>query len=133
MSVKIKLGEMPKTFKSIPVTFVLADGQQGLVNVVYKYRTRTGYGAFMDEMRSAAVKAVEAAGGGGAADLGVQSMHTTAISADADTVLGMVESWDLDIELTRDNLALLADQAPSIIHAVVSSYRRACVEGHLGN
>lgn len=132
MSVKIKLGDTPKTFKSIPVTFVLADGQQGLVNVVYKYRTRTGYGAFMDEMRATAAKAIETAGGDAAA-LTMESMHSTATRSDADTVLGAVDSWDLDIELTRDNLALLADQAPSIIHAVVSSYRRACVEGHLGN
>ena len=46
---KIKLGARPKNF-SAPVKFKMLDGTDAAIDVTFKYRTRTEFGAFLDEI-----------------------------------------------------------------------------------
>ena len=46
---KIKLGNAPENFKRT-VTFPLLDGTEGQIECVFKYRTRTQFGALVDSL-----------------------------------------------------------------------------------
>ena len=46
---KIKLGNRPKNFKRT-VSFDMLDGTKGTIECIFKYRTRSEFGAFVDEM-----------------------------------------------------------------------------------
>lgn len=124
---KIKQGGTPTVFKAIPVTFILADGQQGAIDVVFKYRTRKGYGAFMDQANAKAREKMAALGNS------LEGVHKVSVEADVEVLLASVDSWTLDVELVPAELDALADEAPAIVSAVAVAYRRACIEGHLGN
>ncbi len=50
----IKLGNKPKTFKAFPVKFTMPDGETGAIKTTFKYRTRSEYGAFLNDLYNSA-------------------------------------------------------------------------------
>ena len=125
----IKLGNTPKTFKKIPVKFTMPDGEAGAIAVVFKYRSRSGYGAYLNELFNSAETeqpvdedakrdfvAIFAKGGEKAIE----------------KLLAEMESWDFGYELNKETLMQMQDEFPASIAALGEAFRAACVEGKLG-
>lgn len=126
---KLKLGNRPKNFKKT-VTVDLLDGTKGSIELVYKYKTRTEFGAFLDQMfADAGVKpAVDA----DAKVLIAEIMEKTR-NTNADYIMAVCEGWNLDEEFERDAVAQLCDELPGVANAIMETYRTAITEGRLGN
>lgn len=123
---KIKLGNRPKSFKK-SVSFPMLDGTTGVIEVSYKYRTRTEFGQFIDALMEAAGK-TPSSDKFSMADL----MEKTA-GANADYIMQVVDGWDVDAEFTRENVQQLSDEVPAAVTAIMDGYRAAVTEGRLGN
>lgn len=129
---KITLGNRPKTFKKI-VKFPMLDGTEGVVEMIYKYRTRKEFGAFIDEIMEAAQVAPTTDEDGKQAFSMVALMEKTA-GQNADYILRVAEGWNVeDREFTRENIELLADELPGAATVIMETYRVAVTEGRLGN
>lgn len=122
-----KLGARPKTFRR-PVTFDLIEGGSSTIVCTFKYRTRTEFGAFVDQ-----------AFGKGTAEALRDEKFTFARMLDreteqsADYLLEVLDGWDLDDELSATNTQRLADEYPGAVLAIMEKYRLAITEGRLGN
>lgn len=126
---KIKLGTPPKTFPPIPVKFTMPDGTEGIIKATYKYRTRSDFGAFQN-----AVGAVVDFPRDDKGNLDFKSYYEALGAKGAAHLLDAIDSWDVEgVDLTAANLEQLGDEMPAATGALMSKYRDACVEGHLGN
>lgn len=125
----IKLGATPKVFKQIPVKFTLPDGGDGAIPVVFKYRTRSGYALYLNDLyaTSEAEKPPEGA------KLDFVELFAKGGEKTVSQLLNCVESWVFDYDLTKENLTQMQDEIPAAIAAMGEAYRAACVEGKLGN
>lgn len=127
MAGKIKLGNRPKSFKHT-VKFKLLDGSEGQIECLYKYRTRTEFGEFLDHLMAAA-KIDKSRDG----EISMAELMGKTRDANADYLLDVLEGWDLDEDLNRDALQQLADEVPAASNAIMEAYRMAIQEGRLGN
>lgn len=134
---KIRLGTRPKVFKH-KVSVVLLDGTKGDIEMTYRYRTRTEFGAFLDELFGAAKVQLQSQDSD---EITLQLADALAKTRDtnADYILRIAEAWDLrsaedgPAEFTRENIQQLCDELPGVALAVIDTYRAACMEGRLGN
>ena len=125
---KIKLGNAPKNFKRV-VKFPLLDGTEGSIEVTYKYRTRSEFGLFIDEILQAAGKdKTESSDEFSMLDL----MEKTSES-NADYVMQVIDGWSLDEDLTHENVQQLSDEIPAAVNAIMETYREVITKGRLGN
>lgn len=149
---KIVLGAKPKNFKPFTVKVELPDGTEGSIEMIYKYRSRSEFGAFVDETIAkvragiadepeapakarkgkAAAKATDA-GAPEALEFSYERLHAGTSKANADYILSIADGWNLEAEFTHANIQQLADEAPGLAQAVMDAYRAACTEGRLGN
>lgn len=128
MASKIKLGNRPKNFKRI-VTFDLLEGGKGSIECVFKYRTRSEFGVFIDQlMEAAGAKKKSESDQFSMAEL----MEKTA-GQNAEYILDVLESWNLDEDLNKSNAQQLADELPAAAATIMETYRTAVTEGRLGN
>jgi hypothetical protein len=128
---KIKFGVRPKTFKS-KVVVSLPGEEEGVIEVVYKYRTRKEYGDFMDSVLEGQ-KSKASLMTDDQVMLSIASILQQKSGENADMILQIAEGWDLEYEFTYENVAQLCDELPGVAMAVVLAYREACIEGRLGN
>lgn len=128
---KIKLGARPRTFKH-KVRVQLPEGGEGVVEMVYLYRTRTEFGEFVDELFANAKVSLASQGED---DVTISLAEALAKTRDtnADYIMAISEGWDLESEFTRDNVAQLCDELPGVALAIINNYRTAISEGRLGN
>lgn len=124
---KITLGKRPANFKRL-VSFTMLDGSVGNIEVTFKYRTRSEFGAFIDSMLEAAGKTPSAEG-----DFKMKELMSKTVEANADYLLQVVEGWNLEYEFGRDTAQQLCDEVPAAANAIMESYRAAIIEGRLGN
>lgn len=138
MANKIKLGSRPKTFKPFPVKFTMPDGAEGQIKATFKYFTKTESGKMFDEMIAAAKanakteeeKAeVEAA----EAEFSLEAIMQKTRDQNADYISRVMDSWDLDEELSKENLQQLDDEVPAASIALMNAFREAAQQGRLGN
>lgn len=123
----IVLGKKPKNFKPFTVKFPMPDGTEGAIAATFKYRTRSEFGVMMNDIfKDAKEEKTE-----GVPDF--QNLFLKMGDKNADHLLGCVEAWDMDVELSRANLVQLSDEVPAASAALMAAYRDACVEGKLGN
>lgn len=127
MTINITLGKTPKNFKTFPVKFTMPDGTDGAIAATFKYRTRTQFGEMMNQMFKDAGEAKTE----GTPDF--QALFQKMGDKNADHILAALDSWNLDFDLTRENVVALSDQYPAAAVAMMACYRDACVEGRLGN
>lgn len=127
MATKIKLGNRPKNFPRV-IKFPMLDGSEGCIEVTYKYRTRTEFGAFLDEL----FKAAGVAPAEGEVILMANVMAKTRDS-NADYILKVIDGWNLDEPFTPDAVKQLCDELPAASTAIMEGYRLAINEGRLGN
>lgn len=130
---KIKLGNRPKSFKRI-VKFPMLEGGEGAIECTYKYRTRTEFGIFIDQM----VATAEAAGAKKEAEANAEKFSMTNLmertaGQNADYILDVLDGWNLDEDLNKVNVQQLADELPAAALAIMETYRTAITEGRLGN
>lgn len=124
----IKLGNTPKTFKKSVVKFRMPDGSNGVINAVFKYRTRTQFGEFLNTVfADAGEKAPE----GETPDF--EKLFAATKDKNADHLILALDSWDVDAELTLDSLKLLSNEIPAASIALMEAYNNACTQGKLGN
>lgn len=126
---KIKLGNRPKSFKKV-IKVPMIDGSEGSIECVFTYRTRTEFGAFIDEI-------TEAAGIKAKTDedqkFSLKELMEKTKDSSADYIMKVVEGWNLDEDFTRQNVQQLCDEFPGVAAAIMESYRTATTEGRLGN
>lgn len=128
MATKIKLGARPKAFKKA-VTFPMLDGSTGSIEVSYKYRTRSEFGAFIDEIMDAAGQKKS----GDDEKFSMADLMEKTAGANAEYVMRVIDGWNLDEDLTLANVQQLADELPAAVNAIMETYRVAITEGRLGN
>lgn len=125
---RIKLGNTPKTFNRT-VTVEMLDGTKGSVDCTFRYRTRTEFGAFLDALfKDAGVKAPDADEKVAIAELMARTRDTN-----ADYLLQVLDGWNLDDELNKDNLQQLCDEFPGVANSIMETYRTQISEGRRGN
>ena len=126
---KIKLGNRPKSFEKV-VKVQMLDGTEGTICCTFKYRTRTEFGAFIDEI-------TEAAGVKAKTDeeqkFSLQDLMEKTKDSSADYIMKVMEGWNLDEEFTRQNVQQMCDELPGVSTAIMEAYRTATTEGRLGN
>lgn len=122
---KVILGKRPKNFKR-NVSFVMLDGEVATIECLFKYRTRTEFGAFLDSI-------FEDAKEDKAENVGVGDLMAKTSAKNADYLLKVLDGWNLDEEINRQNLEQLADECPAAVTAIMEAYRSAILDGRLGN
>lgn len=131
MTAKIILGKRPKHFKRI-VKAPMVEGGEGRVEISFIYRTRTEFGAFVDELFAAAD--VQPAGQAEEeVKFSLQQALEKTRDSNADYILKVADGWDLDVPFTRDNVVQMCDELPGIAMEIINTYRLAVSDGRLGN
>lgn len=128
---KIVLGKRPDAFKK-KITVALPEGGMGELTISYIYRTRTEFGAFVDEVfKDAGVKPA------GKSDEEVRISLAEAlaktIEMNAEYIMKIANGWDLEAEFSADSVKQLCDELPGVAMALIDTYRQAISEGRLGN
>ena len=128
---KITLGKRPKSFKRA-IKVPMLEGGEGTMEVSFVYRTRTEFGAFVDELLEAA-QVVPAS----ASDEDVKFSLAVSLSktrdTNADYIMRIVDGWNLDSEFSRAAVVQMCDELPGAALAIIDQYRAAITEGRLGN
>ncbi len=129
---RIKLGARPKTFEST-VTVPMPEGGTASVRMQYRYRTRTEFGAFVDELVAAAGTAPPTSQQDEDVRFSLLQALESTRDTNADYILKIAEGWDLDVDFNRASLVQLCDELPGAALAIIERYRLATTEGRLGN
>jgi hypothetical protein len=124
---KIVLGNRPKNFKA-KVTFPLLDGSDGLIEMSFRYRTRTEFGELIDTLMSDAGAAEQPEGQMSLAEALGKTRDTN-----AEYILKVADGWNLEEKFNLENVAQLCDEFPAAAMAIMNTYRAAITEGRLGN
>lgn len=128
---KIILGKRPKNFKKT-ITVDMLEGGDGSVEISYKYRTRSEFGNFIDEIfNDAGVN--PASQDDVDVKLSLAEALKKTLDVNADYIMKVADGWNLDIEFSRDSVAQLCDELPGVALQIINSYRLAITEGRLGN
>ena len=125
---KIVLGNTPKSFKRA-ITVDMLDGTKGSIECVFKYRTRVEFGVFLDSIfKDAGVKAADADEKVIIAEVMARTRDTN-----AEYLIKVLEGWNLDEDLTVQNLQQLCDEFPGVANTIMETYRTSVTEGRRGN
>jgi len=128
---KVILGKRPKNFKT-KVQFPMLEGEDGVIEVSYIYRTKTEFGALIDDLLTEA--GVEPAGVDAESQkFSLQEAMRRTKEANADYLMKVIDGWNLDEPFSRDTVAQLCDEVPAAAMAIMNQYRAAITEGRLGN
>lgn len=125
---KIKLGAQPTAFTR-PVKFQMLDGSEGAIECKFKYRTRSQFGALVDEMAADSNTEVSDITQAGS----MERYMAMGSASNARYLLKILDDWSLDQPLTAETAHQLADELPAAVAAIVEAYRAATIEGRLGN
>lgn len=127
---KIKLGARPKSF-DYTIRIPLPEGGEGTLPLTYRYRTRTEFGEFIDNLmdKAGVKKPTEVEQLGGSLRQAMEAVRDGA----ADYIMQIVDGWALDEEFNHTNVQQLCDELPAAATEIVERYRLACTEGRLGN
>lgn len=129
---KIKLGARPKTFTHT-VTVPMPEGGTASVQWVFKYRTRTEFGAFVDNLVATARTEPPADQSPEAVIFSLQRALEATRDTNAEYLLQIAEGWNLDEDFSLPNLCQFCDEVPGAALATIEAYRAALTEGRLGN
>lgn len=129
---KIVLGKRPTTFKKI-IEIPMLEGGKGSVEMTYRYRTRTEFGAFVDQLIESAGVAPPVSQADEDVKFSLGKALTATRDKNADYILQICEGWNLDVEFSRDAVVQMCDELPAAALSIIDSYRAAVTEGRLGN
>ena len=129
---KIVLGKRPKSFKHI-VSVQMPEGGTGTMEVSYVYRTRSEFGAFVDEVLAAANVPPPASQAEDDVVFSLRQALEKTRDTNADYILRIVDGWNLDEPFSRDAVVRMCDELPGAALGIINDYRAAITEGRLGN
>ena len=129
---KIKLGARPKTFVHT-ITVPMPEGGTAQVQMVYKYRTRSEFGAFVDNLLLAAGATPPASQADDDVAFSLRQALEKTRDTNADYILQISDGWNLDEDFNRASVVQLCDELPGAAQAIIEAYRAALTEGRLGN
>ncbi len=129
---RITLGTRPKTFKKT-ITVAMPEGGMASVEMVYVYRTRSEFGAFVDALLQTAGTPPPASQAEEDVRYSLRAALEATRDSNADYILQIAQGWNLDEEFNRANLVRLCDELPGAALAIMEHYRAALTEGRLGN
>lgn len=127
MANKIKLGNRPANFKRV-VVFPLIDGDEGAIEVTYKYRTRTEFGKFIDGIFKEAKEDKPEN-----SEFSMAELMGKTRDKNAAYLLEVIEDWNLDEKLNRETAEQLCDELPAAATEIMEQYRIAVIEGRVKN
>lgn len=125
----VKLGQRPKTFKPVIVTFPMPEGGEGSIEITYHYRTRREFGELIDSLREAAGEAE----GAGQEEFSMHALMEKTRDKNAEYLQKCIAGWNLDVAPDIESLRQLCDELPAAASAIMDKYRAAAMEGRLGN
>lgn len=128
---KISLGKRPKSFKRT-IKVPMHEGGEGAIEVSFLYRTRTEFGALVDDLLKAA-DVTPASTSDEDVAFSLQLALERTRDTNADYILKIMDGWDLDEAFTRASVVQLCDELPGAAQAIIADYRAAITEGRLGN
>ena len=125
---KLVLGKTPANFKPFDVKFTLPDGQEDQIKVTFKYKTRSQFAAFLNEL-------FQEAGEEKTTDEKIDFEKLFAKGGDKTVshLTKIIAEWDFAEPATAESLRAMHDQAPAAAAAMTSAFSLACTEGKLGN
>lgn len=113
---KIVLGNNPKNYES-DVEVTLEDGDKTEITVIYKYRTRTEMAEFLESLSIDPTKQIELLDMKNAVKNTQQSLEQ-----DAEMLLDIMDGWNVDIELTKENLMQFCNELPQAAMDILIHY-----------
>lgn len=136
MAAKITLGSRPQNFQR-KLIVDLPEGK-GEITLLYKYRTRKEFGAFIDglvakaKMQPPTITADRDANDEAMAGVLAQIMAAT-VETNADYLMDVLDGWGLPDEFTKANVQQLCDELPGVALRIIEDYRHVTQDGRLGN
>lgn len=131
-AIKIVLGKRPVSIHRV-VTFQLPEGGEGVIEVDFKYRTRTEVAQLIDEHSAQAREAATAAVAEEAFEITNSRITSSAIRAQSNFLGQVLVGWNLDVPLNADTIKQLCDELPGAAQALLDAHRVALAEGRSGN
>jgi hypothetical protein len=129
---KIKLGARPKSFPHT-VTVPMPEGGTASVQMQFKYRTRSEFGAFVDNLVASARTEPPADQSAEAVLFSLKRALEQTLDTNAEYILQIAEGWNLDEPFNLASVRQFCDELPGAAMAVIEAYRAALTEGRLGN
>jgi hypothetical protein len=134
---KFVLQAPPETFKR-EVLIPMHDGSEASLIVEFKYRTRTEYAQFIDDIIAGAKKASESpekAEGDTSVDkeITMQSIFNQQDDVAIDAMMKIASGWDLADKFNKTTLREMQNKYPGAFGAINEAYRASIVEGRLKN
>lgn len=126
---KLVLGKTPEAFKTFPVKFTLPDGEEDQISIKFKYKTRSQFAAFLNDLFNEAGEDKPVAG----EKMDFEKLYAKGGEKTVSHLSKIIVEWDFAEKPTAQTLSQLHDQAPAAAAAMTSAYQAACVEGRLGN
>jgi hypothetical protein len=87
---------------------IVGQGREQKLNVTFRHRSRAEYLAMLDKLSKGEIDA-------------------------ADALLDILEKWDADADLTRENILLLQENQPGADLAILQGYGEALAVARKGN
>lgn len=126
---KLVLGKTPATFKPFNVEFTLPDGEQDKIQITFKYKTRSQFAAFLNELYQESGETKQDSGD----KVDFEKLFAKGGDKTVSHLSKIIAEWDFADKPTAENLRALHDQVPAAAAAITAAYSAACTEGRLGN
>ena len=136
---KFNMGNVPTTYKR-EVLIPLHGGGEASMSVDFKYRSRSDYAKFVDEIIADAVAKDEVKTPVGVDENSEEAKQITMqaiVSAQNDNaveaMLKIADGWDLAEKFNKASLTEMQDKFPNAFVAINEAYRLSSVDGRLKN
>lgn len=134
------LGKRPETITAtVPLT--LPTGEINAIKCQFKYRTRSEFGQFWDSLTGPKPQVPSPDAGQEQPEQPAPPPERLTFSAalddanriNVDNTLQFLVGWNLEHDLSPENLHQLFDEVPAAASELFEAYRAAVVQGRLGN
>jgi hypothetical protein len=135
---KFKFGAQPKDFKRT-ITLHTVDDKALDLEVTYQYRTKKEFAELADEGIKRAKADFEASRGDDNSSIESMSdsfwseLYEKSGKNSAEHVLKIAKGWDIEDDLSKENLMRLENEFPGSLKAISSTYANAVAEERIKN